>query len=107
MMQLTVHKKIGLTVYPFTVVGENLHECFMQAQKLSFYDVHECGLCQDKALYVRAYITDKDKYEYLKIVCSKCKATLTFGKSKQDKDTFFLRRNDDGTLQWKPYEASE
>ncbi len=104
---MQVVKQIGNTTHHFTVTGENLHQCQMEAQKLSFYNVPTCGLCGSEKLYLRAYITEADKYEYIKICCGGCKATLTFGKSKKDKDTFFLRRRDDGMLDWQAFKETQ
>lgn len=102
-MKLTIPKTIGKTVYHFQVEGENLHAVLMESQKLSFQNVKSCEICKSDNLYLRAYITDKDKYEYVKIQCAKCRASLTFGKSKSDKDTYFLRKKDNGDLDWQEY----
>ncbi len=102
-MKITIPKTIGKTIYHFQVEGENLHAVLMESQKLSFQNVKECGICKSENLYLRAYITEKDKYEYVKIQCVKCRASLTFGKSKSDKDTYFLRKKDNGDLDWQEY----
>jgi len=106
-MKLTIPKTIGKTVYHFQVEGENLHAVLMESQKLSFQSVKECGLCKSENLYLRAYITEKDKYEYVKIQCAKCRASLTFGKSKSDKDTYFLRKKDNGEFDWQEYKEEK
>lgn len=102
-MEMLVKKRIGKEVHTFIVSGENLHSVIMEAQKLSFRDVPNCGICQGDNLYLRAYITTEGKYEYVKVACAKCKASLTFGKRKDVKDTYFLRRNDKG-YDWKKFE---
>ncbi len=79
----------------------------MELTKLSFRDVYKCGKCGSDSLYLRAYITEKDKYEYIKICCAKCKASITFGKAKNQKDLFFLRKNDDKSLDWQEYKGKE
>jgi len=43
-MQLVVKKKIGKEVVTFMVEGKNPYECQMEAQKLSFGDIEECGV---------------------------------------------------------------
>ena len=45
-MKLTINKKIGRINYPFTVEGNNLFECLIEAQKLSFNNIIECGICK-------------------------------------------------------------
>jgi hypothetical protein len=100
MLQLKVHKKIGKEIYEFTVSGENLHDVIMQREKLSFRNVDKCGICGSEYLVLSAYITKEDKYEYAKVLCLKCKASVTFGKKKQEPDVYFLRRNDLGELDW-------
>ncbi len=99
MMHLTVKKLIGDTAYTFTFLGDTLHEVLTESQHLGFTDVYACGLCQSKKLYLHAITTKEDKYEYVKVNCVNCKATLTFGKRKDD-GAFFLRRNDDKSLAW-------
>jgi len=101
-MKYNITKQIGKNAHHFQVEGENFHEAVMEAQKLSFRDVEKCGLCESDNLYLSAYVTKEDKYEYVKIVCAACRASLTFGKSKDKKDTYFLRRNDRG-LDWQEY----
>ena len=105
-MQLFVHKNIGKNKYTFTVEGKNLFECLMESQKLSFYDVHKCGLCNSDELRLSAYTAGKkDEFDYTVVKCDSCKATLTFGAKKEDKDIVFLRKNDAGKFDWKPYVA--
>lgn len=105
-MRMIVKKMIGNTEYEFQVDGENFFDVVMKSQQLSFRDVHKCGLCTSENLYITAYITKEDKYEYIKIVCAKCKASLTFGKRKDVKDTYYLRRNETG-YDWKKFEEKK
>jgi hypothetical protein len=100
-------KNIGGHKYTFSVEGGNLFELFMEAQKISFNDVFECGLCKSKLLYPKAYITKKGGYNYIKIVCVECGASVTFGEKKEPKDTFYLRKNEDRTLAWEKFEKKE
>ena len=99
-MRLIITKHIGRTAYPFSFEGKNLHECVMESKKLSFRDVKECELCRSDNLYLDAYVTEKDGYEYTKIRCAKCSGSITFGRSRKSPDTFYLRRNDDKSLAW-------
>ena len=103
-MQLFIKKQIGKTPLTFVVEGKNLFEVQMEAQKLSFYDVRFCEICNSDDLRLNAYITKEDSFEYVKIICNKCKASLTFGQVKKSPDTFYLRRNDDKKLDWVVYE---
>ena len=105
-MKLLITKVIGKKNYRFEVEGESLFDVVMESQQLSFNDVYKCGLCESDSLSLRAYITDKDKYEYVKVQCGKCRASLTFGKSKKD-GAFFLRKNDDGQFDWQKFESKE
>ena len=107
MLRTTIKKTIGKTIYHFQVEGENLHAVGMELQKLGFRDVYKCGKCSSESLYLRAYITEKDKYEYIKIQCAECKASLTFGKAKEQKDLYFLRKNDDKSLAWVEYKPKD
>jgi len=103
MLQMSIKKVIGKRGYTFILTGENLHQVIMEAQKLSFQDVYKCGKCESDHLYLWAYTTKQDKYEYIKIVCAECKASITFGKSKKDKDTYYLRKADNGDLDWQEF----
>lgn len=105
-MQMSLVKTIGNKKYTFTSIGEDLFELVMEMQHISFQDVYKCGLCASDSLYLRAYETDKDKYQYVKIVCAACGAQLTFGKAKKD-GSFFLRKNEDKTLAWEKVEKKE
>ena len=81
------------------VEGKDFHDVNIQARLLSFPDVYKCGLCQSEKLYLRSYTTEKEKYEYDKIVCSNCKASLTLGKAKID-GAAFLRKKENGSYDW-------
>jgi len=106
-MKMTIAKMIGKNAVPFEVEGKNLFELIMASKKLSFRDVHKCGLCESDLLYLNAYITTEGNYEYTKIVCAGCRASITFGQTKKDKDVFFLRKNDEGGLDWQAYVEQE
>jgi len=95
-MQLTIKKKIGKDIHTFLVSGKNLHELAMEANKLSFGDVHKCGLCGSDNLVLGGR-TAQGKYKYVDIKCQDCHGALTFGRTKEDPDTFFLRKADAGT----------
>ena len=104
-MKLLLTKRLGKNAVTFEVEGRNLFECQMEAQKLSFSDVYKCGLCDSEYLVLKAYKTKEGGYEYVKVVCLKCRASVTFGKKKDDPDTYFLRRKENSRdLDWKAYE---
>lgn len=94
-MDKIIKKQIGNKIHTFVVSGKNLFEVQMAAQQLSFHDVPKCGHCGGANLFLKAYITEKDKFEYIKIVCRDCWHTLTFGQVKGDTNTFYLRRKKD------------
>jgi len=106
-MQKIVKKQIGKNFHTFVVEGNNFHECLMEEKKLSFPDIYKCGLCDSDKLYLYAYITEEDKYEYAKIKCGSCKASLTFGQPKKSPDSYDLRRNEDGSFKWEEQTAEE
>jgi hypothetical protein len=76
----------------------------MEAEKLSFPSVDKCGMCKMDNLRLRAYVTEKGGYEYIKVECFDCRASLTFGKRKDEKDVYFLRKTEDGVLDWQKFE---
>lgn len=102
-MQLIVKKKIGKEVVTFMVEGKNPYECQMEAQKLSFGDIEECGVCESDNIHLNARLA-QNKYKYLEIKCFKCKASLVFGQTQEDPNTFYLRRDKETKkYDWKPY----
>lgn len=106
MMNLTVKKKIGKSEYDFTFSGNNLWDVVMELEKLSFPNVAKCGLCDSEYIRLTAYKA-QDKYKYVKIVCSMCKGSVTFGQRQEDPNVFFLRKNDEHKPDWKKYEQKE
>ena len=103
-MKFTIKKQIGSQVYPFTFEGETLHECVMESQKLSFYNVPKCE-CGSTNLYLGARIAKsgdkKFKYTFVKCNNHECRAELTFGEKADGSGTVYLRKNDDKSLAWK------
>jgi len=106
-MELTIIKKIGKTEYPFTVSGDNLHEVLMNAEKLSFGNVPRCGKCDSDFLFLSAYVTKEKKFKYVKISCGKCRASVTFGQKMEEPDIYYLRKNDNGDLDWQEYDGDK
>lgn len=106
-MQMTFKKQIGKNIYTFIVEGSNLFELVQEAQKLGFYDVLKCGMCDSDRIDLRSYKTEKDQFEYVKISCAVCGGQVTFGKSKDKKDTFYLRKNEDKSIAWEKFEKKE
>ena len=82
--------------------GKNLHELVMQSQKLSFGDVLKCGKCSKDNLRLAA--RKAQGFDYTEIRCNDCKASLTFGSKKEDKDVSYLRKDDNGHFDWKSVE---
>lgn len=108
-MKMNETKQIGKRKYNFQFEGTNLFEVLLEAQKLSFGDVPKCGVCGKDNLVLNARNsvskTDKKTYKYTEIKCLDCSASLTFGRTQDDPDTFYLRRNEKKELDWKAYEA--
>ena len=103
-MQMTIKKQIGDNVLNFIVSGDNLHDCAMEAGKLSFGNVHECGLCKSKKLVLRAHVAQA-KYKYTHIDCVECRASLVFGQKKEDANVFYFRRDNDKKLLWEAFKG--
>lgn len=101
-MELITKKVIGKNIYTFVFSGKNLHEVVMESQKLSFGDVKKCGTCESENLVLSAHVA-QNKFKYTEIRCIDCKATLTFGQKQEDPDTFYLRRREDKSYDWKEY----
>jgi len=99
MLTKVVKKKIGKETHSFMVEGENFMDVMIQAQKLSFPDIHKCGLCGSDNL-VLGYHKAQDKFDYITIGCRSCRAQLNFGESTQVKGTYYLRskKNDQGGI---------
>src|ERR1039457_72609 len=102
-MQMFIKKIVGKNVYSFVVDGKNLHELVMESQKLSFEDIKKCGCCGSDSLILNARVAEG--FSYTEIRCQKCRASLVFGVPKKEKDTVYLRKNEDKTYQWKAYTA--
>lgn len=105
-MQLFIKKQIGKTTYTFTVEGKNLHELIEEKKKLSFYDVHKCGICGSNNLDLNSRIAQK-KFKYTFIQCNDCRATLNFGQQMENPDVFYLRKNENKEFDWKEYKIEE
>jgi hypothetical protein len=102
---MSFSKKIGYRSYSFQVEGRNLYELAAESGKISFPDVPKCGICESDNLVLSSHVAQE--YKYTETVCLKCRAKVNFGQRKDDADTFFLRRNDDGKQDWKAYVAKE
>lgn len=102
-MEMIIKKQIGNKSYTFVVAGKTFWDVIMESEKLSFYDVSKCGLCGSENLYLTAYETKEEGYKYAKVACAKCKASITFGQPKKNPETFYLRKDEEGNYDWKPY----
>lgn len=91
MITYFIKKKIGKEWHSFSVQGSDLHDVLMQAKKLSFDNMPECGLCRSDDLELSAHTTEDKGFDYAYIRCKKCKATLNFGQQKKDKETFYYK----------------
>ena len=102
-MQQVVKRKIGKNYETWMVEGKNMYECQMEAQKLSFYDVEKCGICNSDNIHLNARLA-QNKFKYLEVKCDACKASLVFGSTQEDPNTFYLRKNKESKkYDWKAY----
>lgn len=106
-MKLTIQKQIGNNRYGFQFEGADLHECLMESQKISFYDLTKCGLCDSPHMRLLAYITKEDKFKYVKVVCNQCRGSLTLGQSKSDHAYYYRKDKDTGALEWMKFEGKD
>jgi len=105
-MQKSIRKKIGKEVHTFLVEGETLFDVLKEAGKLSFGDVHKCGVCGGDHLALGCHTAQDFDYTTIKCLNPSCKASLNFGKQKKDDSVYYLRtRDEDGkkVLDWKPF----
>lgn len=91
--KMKIEKKVGKRTYEFTVEGANLHDAVMESKKLSFYDVHKCGVCGGDDLVLDAHVAQK-KFKYTTVKCNSCKSSANFGQQVEDTDIFYLRTRD-------------
>ncbi|MES2732785.1 MAG: hypothetical protein V4714_13610 [Bacteroidota bacterium] len=106
MMKMSIHRKVGKSTYHFQFEGKNLYEVVKESEKLSFPDIHKCGLC-GKDNIVLGTRHAQNKYKYTFIRCQDCRAQLIFGQTKEDADVFYLRRREDKKFDWHIYEPEE
>ena len=71
--------------------------------RLSFPDVAACGLCGSDNLDLTSRVA-QGKYKYTSVKCLSCRADLTFGKNKDDDQSYFLRRKETGELDWRAFD---
>ncbi len=90
-MKKIVTKTIGKEKHVFQVEGENLHACLMEANKMSFPDIHKCDLCGSDDLKLDAYTTEADNFNYVVVRCNKCKGTLNMGQQKKQSDVYYYQ----------------
>ena len=106
MLQMMAKRQIGRRVFHFTVEGTNFYETVAEYDRLSWPDVLACGLCGSDNLDLTSRVA-QGKYKYTSVKCLACKADLTFGKNKDDDQSFFLRRKENGELDWRAFEPKQ
>lgn len=106
MLQMMVTKKLGRRQFHFTVQGKNLHEVVVAYERLSFPDLGCCALCGSGNLDLTAR-KSQGKFEYTSVRCLDCRGGVDFGKRQEDADTFYLRKTENGAIDWRPYNAKE
>ena len=85
--------------YKIETEGNTLFDCIYKMGGV--HSVSKCGLCESDYLYLRATKTTEGDFEYLKVSCGKCQASVTFGKTKKDGIMYYRRK--DGKLDWEKY----
>ena len=106
MLQMMISKRLGRRQFHFTVQGANLHEVVTEYERLSFPDVAKCGICGSDNLDLTARVA-QDKFKYTSLRCLDCRSDVTFGKRQEDDQTYFLRKTEDGKLDWKAWNKDE
>ena len=106
MLQMMTTKRIGRRQFHFTVQGSNFHETVAEYDRLSFPDVPTCGLCGSDNLDLTSRVS-QDKFKYTSVKCIDCRGDLTFGKTQKDDQTVFLRRRENGDLDWKALDKAD
>lgn len=111
MIKLEVPKKFGSRIYKFVVEADNLFGVLKESEKLSFHSIAKCELCGSDNLRLNAYTAQyekngkKQQADYIKVVCNNCKGGVTLGRRMDDPDTYFLRKNESGGLDWQAYKG--
>jgi len=93
-MQKTIKKKIGRETHTFIVEGDTLFDVMQEAGKLSFYDVHKCGICGGDHLTLGSHHA-QNKYKYVTIKCKDCKASVNFGSQTENPDIFYIKMREE------------
>jgi hypothetical protein len=103
MIRMELGKKFGKRLYKFTVEGETFFDAIMESERLAFASVPCCGVCESDNLKLAAHLVkgETEDYKYVKILCLNCKASLTMGRPKRDRETYYLRKNETGAYDWK------
>jgi len=105
MIKVTTSRKIGGKLYHIATEGNSLFEAIREENKLPQGNVEKCGKCGSTHLSLKAYET-KEGYEYLKVTCNKCKASLNTGKAKRD-NSMYYKRKEDYSLDWQEKQQSQ
>jgi hypothetical protein len=71
-----------------------MYQCRCFLLVFSFKDVPQCGLCKSDDLELTARIAGKKNFPYVDIKCKSCRASVTFGKTQDNPDVYFLRKVD-------------
>lgn len=103
-MFVLVKRKIGKETVAFGIEGESLHEAVKNSKNLSFYDVHQCGICGSDNLELGAHVA-QEKFPYTYIRCRDCGGVVNFGQKMENPDVVYLRTREDENgnkvLDWK------
>ena len=101
-MQLDKSIQIGKEVRTFHGKGEDLFEVIADLKTVGIESVLKCGCCSSDYLKLDAFET-KEQYRYVKVICKKCKASLTAGKTKKGGIYYWRRKEGSRDYDWQPY----
>jgi hypothetical protein len=105
-MQVSKQLTLGLSKYTITGTGEDFHAACMDLDKVSIYDLGQCGLCGSELLRLSAYKTLEGGFKYIKVACAKCRGSLTLGEAKNTHANYY-RKNDAGKLDWQEFKGKD
>lgn len=78
-----------------TVNAGDQKDLWQQLSSLSeVFGNNQCGKCNNSQL--KYIVREVDGNEYYELICTKCRAKLSFGQHKQGKSLFPKRKDDEG-----------
>lgn len=101
-MKATIIKQVGTEKIMLEGEGKSYKDALFNAVfNASFFNVHKCGICGSSNLTLGARKA-QDKYSYVFVKCTSCKAEVNFSERQNDGVTYLASK--DGVLDWKKKE---